>query len=92
MADDATVAVPLWTRAVADERFRAELIDDPLRAVAAAGNIDVSSEQMRLLDEMDATSREELVTEVVRRVHWAGGAARFGGIGPDGRIGGLPGT
>jgi phage baseplate assembly protein gpV len=89
---DGVATVPLWTRAVADERFRADLIDDPLRAVAAAGNIDVSAEQMRLLEEMDVETRTDLVTEVVRQVHWAGGAARFGGVGPDGRIGGLPGT
>jgi len=89
---DGGATVPLWTRAVADERFRADLIDDPLRAVAAAGNIDVSAEQMRLLEEMDVETRTDLVTEVVRKVHWAGGAARFGGVGPDGRIGGLPGT
>ena len=89
---DGGATVPLWTRAVADERFRADLIDDPLRAVAAAGNIDVSAEQMRLLEEMDVETRTDLVTEVVRQVHWAGGAARFGGVGPDGRIGGLPGT
>jgi hypothetical protein len=79
---------PLWTRAVADERFRVALIEDPLRAVADAGDIAVSPEQMRRLEEMDREGRAELVGEVVRKVHLRGAEARFGRIGPDGRIGG----
>ena len=31
---------------------------------------------------------EDIVTGVVREIHWRGGQARFGGIGPDGRPGG----
>lgn len=83
-------ATPLWTRAVADPTFRQALIDDPLRAVAAAGNIDVSAEQMRRLEEMDEEDREELVTAVVQQVHLRGATARFGHIGPDGRFGAPP--
>jgi hypothetical protein len=80
-------SVPLWTRVVADERFRAALVEDPLRAVADAGDVAVSPEQMRRLEGMDREERAELVGEVVKEVHLRGAEARFGRIGPDGRLG-----
>lgn len=80
---------PIWTRTVADEVFRQNLIEDPLRALAGAEDIEVSPEQVRQLEQMTAPEREELVTEIVRTVYVKGAIARFGEIGPDGRFGGL---
>ncbi len=80
--------VPLWVRAVADPAFREALIDDPLRALAEAGDVAVSADQVRQLEEMEPGEREELVRGVVREIHLRGGQARFGSIGPDGRLGG----
>lgn len=80
----------LWVRAVADQAFREALIEDPLRALADAGDVTASPGQVRQLEEMDARERREFVTGVVREVHWRGATARFGVIGPDGRIGGAP--
>jgi hypothetical protein len=80
--------VPLWARAVADPAFREALIDDPLRALAEAGDVNASAEQVRQLDEMDPEERAELVRGVVREIHLRGGQARFGTLGPDGRLGG----
>jgi hypothetical protein len=85
---DASDGVPLWVRAVADPVFREALIGDPLRALAQAGDVTASAEQVRQLEEMELAERAELVTGVVREIHWQGGQARFGGIHPDGRIGG----
>jgi hypothetical protein len=82
--------VPLWVRAVADPGFREALIDDPLRALAEAGDVAASAEQVRQLEELDPGEREELVRGVVREIHMRGGQARFGAIGPDGRLGGAP--
>jgi hypothetical protein len=87
---EASEGVPLWVRAVADPGFREALIGDPLRALAEAGDVRASPEQVRQLEEMDRDERAELVTGVVREIHWHGGQARFGGIGPDGRLGGPP--
>lgn len=84
-------STPIWTRAVADPAFRDALIDDPLRALAAAGDVSASSEQVRQLEEMDRDGRAELVMGVVRDVHARGGQARFGPLGEDGRLGGAPG-
>lgn len=80
--------IPLWTRAVADPRFREALIDDPLGALAEAGDVTASAEQIRQLEQMDASERAGFVRAVVREVHMRGGQARFGAIGPDGRLGG----
>jgi hypothetical protein len=80
--------VPLWARAVADPAFREALIDDPLRALAEAGDVRVSPEQVRQLEELEPDERAELVRGVVREIHWRGGQARFGAVGPDGRLGG----
>ncbi|MDX6646974.1 MAG: Ribosomally synthesized peptide [Miltoncostaeaceae bacterium] len=79
---------PLWVRAVVDPDFRAALIADPLRAVAEAGDVEVSGEQVRQLEEMELDQRAEFVRGVVREVHRLGGQARFGAIRDDGRIGG----
>jgi hypothetical protein len=79
---------PIWVRAVADPDFRDALIEDPLRALADAGDVAASAEQVRQLEEMDAEARAELIMGVVRDVHMRGGQARFGSIGPDGRLGG----
>jgi len=78
----------IWVRAIADERFRAALVEDPLRALAEAGPIRVSAEQVRQLEEMSADERRELITGMVREAHWRGGQARFGRLGADGRLGG----
>ncbi len=78
----------LWTRVVADESFRIALIDDPLRALADASDVSVSADQVRQLEELSREEREELVTELFRQAHVRGATARFGAIGPDGRLGG----
>ena len=78
----------IWVRAIADERFRAALVDDPLRALAAFPDVAVSTEQVRQLDEMTLEEREALIAQLLREAHWRGGQARFGDIGLDGRIGG----
>ena len=78
----------LWTRAVADLTFRDALIEDPLRALAEAGDVRASPEQVRQLEEMDRDERAEMVTEIVRQVHSRGFQARFGRLRDDGRLGG----
>jgi hypothetical protein len=87
MTDDPDVP-SIWVRAIADERFRDALVEDPLRALADAGPVRVSPEQVRQLEEMTADDRRELVTHIVREAHWRGGQARFGRLGLDGRLGG----
>lgn len=89
--DERETQIPLWTRAVADPRFRDALIDDPLRALAEAPGVRASPEQVRRLEEMERADRMDLVMNVVREVHMRGGQARFGAIGRDGRLGGPPG-
>lgn len=79
---------PIWTRAVADPAFRDALIDDPLRALAEAGDVAASAAQVRQLEELGRAERAELVMGVVRDVHWRGGQARFGPLREDGRLGG----
>jgi hypothetical protein len=78
----------IWTRAVADLAFRDALIEDPLRALAEAGDVRASPEQVRQLEEMDRDERAEMVTEIVRQVHSRGFQARFGRLRDDGRLGG----
>ena len=78
----------IWTRAVADLAFRDALIEDPLRALAEAGDVRASPEQVRQLEEMDREERAEMVTEIVREVHTRGFQARFGRLHDDGRLGG----
>ena len=85
---ESSEGVPLWVRAVADPAFREALIDDPLRALADAGDVIASAQQVRQLEELDAADRAELVMGVVREIHMRGGQARFGRIRGDGRIGG----
>lgn len=80
----------IWVRAIADDRFRAALIEDPLRALATFDNVRVSPEQVRQLEGMSRAERLALLTDMLRRAHIEGGAARFGSIGLDGRIGGPP--
>ena len=80
----------IWVRAVADPAFRDALIADPLRALAEAGDVVASPEQVRQLEDMDTQERDELVRGVVREVHMRGGQARFGDLRRDGRIGGPP--
>lgn len=82
--------VPLWVRTVADPVFREALIEDPLRALAAAPDVRASPEQVRQLEGLAPAERAELVRGVVREVHMRGGQARFGAIGEDGRLGGPP--
>ncbi len=83
-------APSIWVRAIADDRFRSALVDDPLRALASFDNVRVSPEQVRQLEEMTRAERLSLLTDMLRRAHVEGGAARFGSIGLDGRIGGPP--
>lgn len=78
----------IWTRAVADMAFRDALVEDPLRALAEAGDVRASAEQVRRLEAMDREERAELVAEVVRQVHARGFQARFGPLRDDGRLGG----
>jgi hypothetical protein len=85
---ESSEGVPIWVRAVADPGFREALIGDPLRALADAGDVIASAEQVRQLEELDAADRAELVMGVVREIHMRGGQARFGRIRGDGRIGG----
>ena len=47
----------IWTRAVADLAFRDALIEDPLRALAEAGDVRASPEQVQQLEEMDRDER-----------------------------------
>lgn len=86
MSDDSDRPT-IWTRMVADERFREALIDDPLRALADFPDVAVSSEQVRRLEDMTRDERDELITELFREIHLKGGQARFGTIGMDGRLG-----
>ena len=83
-------APSIWVRAIADDRFRSALIDDPLRALASFDNVRVSPEQVHQLEGMTHAERLALLTDMLRRAHVEGGAARFGSIGLDGRIGGPP--
>lgn len=83
-----TSSPSLWVRVIADERFREALIGDPLRALADFDDVAVSPEQVRQLEDLDLDERRELVMEVYRRAFTEGAAARFGEIGPDGRLGG----
>jgi hypothetical protein len=83
-------APSIWVRAIADDRFRSALVDDPLRALATFDNVRVSPEQVRQLEDMTRAERLALLTDMLRRAHIEGGAARFGAIGLDGRIGGPP--
>lgn len=78
----------LWMRAIADDRFREALIADPLRALSRFGDVTVSVAQVRQLEGMSREERRELVMGVLREAHLRGGAARFGDIGRDGRLGG----
>ena len=79
----------LWMRVIADEAFRAALIDDPLRALAVFPDVVVSADQIRQLEDLSRDEREALVTDVFRQAHLRGGHARFGMIGMDGRLGGV---
>lgn len=73
-----------WTRVLADERFRAAVIEDPLRAVSGAGDVEVSARQMRRLEEMTRDERVELVDEVVREAFLKTAIARYGPMAVDG--------
>lgn len=76
-----------WTRVVADQAFRDAVIADPLRAVAAAADVDVSADQVRQLEDMTSDERRELVTEVVRDAFLKGAVSRFGPLFDDGSLG-----
>ncbi|HMM48462.1 MAG TPA: hypothetical protein PKE32_02455 [Miltoncostaeaceae bacterium] len=88
--EDERPLIPLWTRAVADPRFRDALIDDPLRALAHAADVSASPDQVRQLEELPVEERREFVARVVREIFWRGGQARFGALRRDGRLGGPP--
>ena len=85
---DETDRPGLWVRVIADEAFRAALIEDPLRALATFPDVAVSADQIRQLEDLSRDEREALVTDVLRQAHWRGGQARFGRLGSDGRLGG----
>lgn len=78
----------LWVRLVADDHFRNAFIDDPLRALARAGPVTVSAEQVRALEELDREDRRQFVVQLVRDAYFHGGQARFGLWDPDWRPGG----
>lgn len=82
--------VPIWTRTVADPHFREALIADPLRALADAGDVGASLEQVQQLEGMSPEERADFVRGVVQDIHMRGGQTRFGSIGEDGRLGGPP--
>ena len=84
------MGIPICTRAVADPSFRDALIRDPLRALADAGDVEASPGQVTQLEDMELEERRELVMGVCREIHMKGGQARFGAIGPDGRLGAPP--
>ena len=75
----------LWVRVIADDRFRAALINDPLRALAEAGELLVSPEQVRQLEDLEIEERRELITRVVQEAYLKGAQARFGRLHDDGR-------
>ena len=72
----------------ADALEEGDLVVGAAPRQAAAEHRAHLAEQMRRLEEMNREGRAELVGEVVRKVHLRGAEARFGRIGPDGRIGG----
>ncbi len=76
MSQDAPPTI--WVRLVADDRFREAFIEDPLRALANAGPVTVSAEQVRQLDDLSPDERRDFVVGLVRDAHFHGGAARFG--------------
>ncbi len=64
----------IWARAIADKAFREGLIEDPLRALAAAHDVAATPDEVRRLEEMTAPERAELLEQLVqevrrRRVH-----------------------
>lgn len=76
-----------WTRMVADQTFREAVIEDPLRAVAAATDVAVSADQIRQLEDMSRHERLALVTDVVRDAFFKGAVSRFGPLRDDGALG-----
>lgn len=56
----------LWARAIVDPVFRDELIEDPLRALAHADGVVVSSDQVRELEDMSPDERAEQLQRVMR--------------------------
>jgi|GEM_PF-6354487 len=59
----------VWLRAVADPGFRADLIADPLRALAERrGTVEATPEQVRQLEAMTPAEREEVIRDLVREV------------------------
>jgi len=85
---DAQHKTGFWTRVVADSDFRDAVIDDPLRAMGHADDVEVSAEQIRQLEEMTRDERVELVTEIVRDAYFKGALQRFGPLREDGSLGG----
>ncbi len=79
-----------WTRMVADQAFREAVIDDPLRALAGADDVEVSADQVRQLELLGRDERLELVTEVVRDAFFKGAVSRFGPLREDGALGPMP--
>ena len=78
-----SVRTPFWTRVVADQEFRAAIIEDPLRALAGVDDVDVSAQQVRQLEDISREDRVELVTQVVRDAHIMGAYSRFGPLRDD---------
>lgn len=79
-----------WTRMVADQVFREAVIDDPLRALAGARDVEVSPEQVRRLEELTRDERAQFVTDIVRDAFFKGAVSRFGPLREDGALGALP--
>lgn len=55
----------IWTRAVADPAFRQALIDDPLRALAAAPDLAAPAADVRRLEAMSRDERADLMRELI---------------------------
>ncbi len=75
-----------WTRVVADERFRASVIGDPLRALSDVDDVEVSAEQVRQLEEMSRDERSVLVDRVMRETFLMNAIALYGPVAVEGPI------
>ncbi len=72
---------------VADAAFAEAVIDDPLRALSDAPDVDVSTEQVRQLEEMSRDERTEFVRGIVREAFIQGASSRYGELAESGLLG-----
>lgn len=76
-----------WFRVVADAEFADAVIEDPLRALSDVDDIEVSSDQVRQLEEMERDERTEFVRGIVREAFLKGAIARYGELAEQGLMG-----